>query len=263
MLNERFCVVNGYKIRYLDVGTSKNSIVLIHGLGASLERWLPIIPHLKNNYRLVIPDVIGFGFSDKPDAVYTIEFFVKFLSDFLEKLEIKKINLIGSSLGGQIAVEYTMTHDHVVDKLVLVAPSGVIEYSTPAFNAYIAAALYPNEQNTRKAFQLISNGKTDDETIRQFVERMNLPNAKSAFMSALISNRDKRISCEDMIKIRKPTLIIWGSDDTVIPPENSKIFFSCIPNCRYVEMAGCGHTPFVEKPEKFSNLICDFMRCDS
>ena len=81
MVEEKFLQVDGNKIRYLESGDSKQTLVLVHGLGASAERWDQVIPLFEDNFRVVVPDLIGFGYSDKPLVDYTPEFF----SDFLEK----------------------------------------------------------------------------------------------------------------------------------------------------------------------------------
>ncbi len=98
-MNEKFINIDENKIRYLESGNSDNTLVLIHGLGASAERWEYVIPHFKEHFRVIVPDLIGFGYSDKPLVDYTTDFFSEFLKKFLEKLDIKNPVLIGSSLG--------------------------------------------------------------------------------------------------------------------------------------------------------------------
>ena len=134
-MQEKFVNVDGNKIRYLESGASQGTIVLIPGIGASAERWEFVIPLLNKNYKLIIPDLIGFGYSDKPLADYTSEFFSKFLDSFLQKIGLEKTNIIGSSLGGQIAVNYAAENKDSVEKLVLISPSGAMEQSTPAGDA--------------------------------------------------------------------------------------------------------------------------------
>ncbi|MBT3260573.1 MAG: alpha/beta hydrolase, partial [Deltaproteobacteria bacterium] len=141
-MDEKFVEINGNKIRYLESGSSKHTLVLIHGLGASSERWKYVVPLFDTDFRVVVPDIIGFGHSDKPLADYTLDYFSNFLEQFLTALDISNTVIIGSSLGGQIAVEYTSTHCESVEKLILVSPSGMMKQPTPALDAYIMAALY-------------------------------------------------------------------------------------------------------------------------
>ena len=110
MVEEKFLQIDGNKIRYLESGDSKKTLVLIHGLGASAERWDQVIPLFADEFRVVVPDLIGFGYSDKPLVDYTTEFFSEFLQKFFIASDIKRPNLIGSSLGGQIVAEYDTSH---------------------------------------------------------------------------------------------------------------------------------------------------------
>jgi len=89
-MKEQFVTVDGNKIRYLESGQSGDFIVLIHGLGASAERWEFVIPEFSKHYKVIVPDLIGFGHSDKPLVDYTTDFFSDFLRNFFQKLGIKK-----------------------------------------------------------------------------------------------------------------------------------------------------------------------------
>jgi len=155
--------IDGSKIRYLEEGTSKNTLILLHGLGASAERWEDVIPLFAKKFRVIVPDLIGFGYSDKPTIDYTTDYFAEFMSKFVEKVGIKEMSIIGSSLGGQIAAEFIINQNVDVKKLVLVSPSGIMKHSTPALNAYISAALYPNNESALNAFQTMSGRKKIDE----------------------------------------------------------------------------------------------------
>ena len=84
-MKEKFLEVEGNKIRYLESGSSDKTLVLIHGLGASAERWANVIPLFSESFRVVVPDLIGFGYSDKPLVDYTPEFFSDFLGSFFKK----------------------------------------------------------------------------------------------------------------------------------------------------------------------------------
>ena len=252
--------VDNNKIRYLEEGSSENTLLLLHGLGASAERWEYVIPHFAREFRVVVPDLIGFGYSDKPMADYTIEYFSEFISKFVDKIGIKELSIVGSSLGGQIAAEYTVNHNENIRKLVLVSPSGVMKHSTPALDAYIAAALYPNDDSALNAFQMMSGRKEiEDKTVNGFIERMTLPNAKMAFMSTLLGLKDSEPITKKLQMITVPTLIIWGENDPIIPIEYAKSFISGINDCRFYKMTGCGHVPYVEKPKAFFQIVLDFL----
>ena len=252
--------IDSNKIRYFEEGTSDVTLLLLHGLGASAERWEGVIPLFAKKFRVVVPDLIGFGYSDKPMVDYTTDYFVGFISKFVKKVGIKEMNIIGSSLGGQIAAEFVMNPNVNVKKLVLVSPSGVMKHSTPALDAYISAALYPSTDSALNAFQVMSGRKKIDEKIVSgFVERMQLPNAKMAFMSTLLGLNNSKAITEKLQLITIPTLIVWGENDPLIPIKYAQSFVSGINDCRFYKMMRCGHTPYVEKPKKFFQTVSDFL----
>ena len=260
-MEEKFLQIDGNKIRYLESGNSEKTLVLIHGLGASAERWAKVMPLFAENYRVVVPDLIGFGYSDKPLVDYTPDFFSDFLEKFFIKTNVVRPSIVGSSLGGQVSAEYTINHPKNVEKLILVSPAGVMEHSTPALDAYIMAALYPNEQSAKNAFELMegSGEEVAEDIVNGFVERMQLPNAKLAFMSTILGLKNSKLVSSKLESLSTPTLVIWGSDDPVIPITHSEIFVSSINNCRLCKMDGCGHTPYVQDPQTFSNKVLQFL----
>ncbi|MEE8181251.1 MAG: alpha/beta hydrolase [Nitrosopumilaceae archaeon] len=261
MVEEKFLQINGNKIRYLESGNSEKTLVLIHGLGASAERWEHVIPLFADEFRVVVPDLIGFGYSDKPLVDYTTEFFSEFLEKFLIASDIKFPSLIGSSLGGQIVAEYATSHSQELEKLILVSPSGTMEKSTPALDAYIMAALYPSEASAKNAFELMegSGHNVHEKIVNGFVERMRLPNAKLAFMSTLLGIKNSELVLSKLKTISAPTMIIWGSNDPVIPIQNADNFVSTIQDCRFFRMDGCGHTPYVQNPYLFASKVLEFL----
>ena len=260
-MDEKFVQIDDNKIRYLESGDSTKTLVLIHGLGASAERWEKVIPFFEKSFHVIIPDLIGFGFSDKPLIDYTIDFFSKFLQKFLDSINVENPIIIGSSLGGQISAEYTAEHPKNVEKLVLVSPSGIMKQSTPALDAYIMAALYPNEQNAKNAFEMMEgSGKSPPpEIIDGFVKRMKLPNAKLAFMSTILGLKNAKAITEKLRSITVPTMIVWGSDDPVIPITHADEFVESIKNCIFFKMDGIGHTPYVQDPSSFASKVLKFL----
>ena len=100
----------------------------------------------------------------------------------------------------------------------------------------------------------------DKKTVTGFVERMKLPNAKMAFMSALLGLKDADVITTKLESINSPTLVVWGENDPVIPVKYAESFVSGINDCRFVKMIGCGHTPYVEKPGKFYDIVHKFLK---
>lgn len=261
MIEEKFVTLGKYRIRYLEAGKGPRTILLLHGLGGSADRWRQTIPYLSKDHRIIAPDIIGFGHSDKPVVKYTVDFFNDFLSSFLQSLDINQLVMIGSSLGGQITAEFAIEKKKPVEKMILVSPSGINNHSTPALDAYIQAVLHPSIEDTKRAFQMMagSNKNIDSDTINGFIEHMDLPNAKMSFMSALMELRKTELTPAKLAKISIPTMVIWGSQDQVIPIRNAELFVSSIRGCHYLEIKRCGHTPYVEEPLKFAKAVIRFL----
>ena len=253
--------VNGYATRYMDVGPSDGRpLVLLHGIGASAERWLRVIPALSKHFRVIVPDIVGFGYSDKPTVEYTLDFFLEFFTGFLESLHIGKASIMASSFGGHLATEFAIRHNRKVDKLVLAAPAGMMRTSTPVLDGYIMAALYPTYENATRAFKEMAfdPGIVNEDMVMDFVNRMRLPNAKYAFMSTLLGMRYAPKLQGRLGKIIAPTLLVWGDTDRMIPVQYAKEYNE-IPDSELVVIKDCGHTPYVEKPMTFNKVVLKFL----
>lgn len=260
-----FVKVLGYQIRYVKIinPNSKETLVLLHGLGASADRWSELMP-LLGEYNVVIPDIIGFGYSEKPLINYEINFFIKFLEEFFRVLDINNPVCIGSSFGGQLVLEYYFKNKNFFKKMILVSPAGTAEKPTFVLRQYIFSSLFPTFENTKIAFQSMANKnyQIKESTIKDFINRMKMPNAKHALISTLLSLRKNDDIHDKMRKIDIPTLVIWGENDTFIPISNLE-FFKEIPNVQISVMDECGHSPFVEKPFLFYKIIKNFIDMDS
>lgn len=257
--------VHGNKIRYHDYNDSslkkKETLVLLHGIGASAERWSKVIPFFYEHFRMIVPDIIGFGYSDKPTVEYNMPFFVKFLKDFLNSLGVKKTSIVGSSLGGLVAAEFAIKDNNMVNKLILVSPAGTMKISTKTLEEYILASLYPTHENVWRAFiNMAFDPRTvSEQTIEGFIDRMKLPNAKYAFMSTMLAIRNTTNLASRLDKILSPTIIVWGEQDEMIPVKYAEDYRN-IPNSNLRVIPKCGHTPFTEKPQIFSKIAIDFLK---
>ncbi|MGB6784615.1 MAG: alpha/beta hydrolase [Nitrosotalea sp.] len=260
-MQEKYITVNGNKIRYIEEGDSKNTIILLHGLGGIAERWLPVVPLLSKKYRVIALDLIGYGQSDKPQVDYTPEFFRDSVLGFLETLSLQKTVMVGTSLGGEIVAECAATQNPLIKKIVMVAPAGIMKSHTPVLDAYTMAALYPNHESVKIAYQMMmgENKEISPQSVENFISNMTRPNSKMVFLSTLLGMKNSPVITEKLKLIKVPTLLIWGKEDKMIPIEYSKEFVSSIPGCDFVVMNGCGHTPYEEKPNEFSKLVLDFL----
>jgi pimeloyl-ACP methyl ester carboxylesterase len=259
--------VFGHSIHYLVCGEvdssqsdPKETLILLHGIGASAERWLKVIPILSKNFKIIVPDIIGFGYSEKPILEYTIDYFVKFLHEFLSVLKIDKASLMGSSFGGLVITEFAIRFPNLINKIVLVSPAGIMRTSTRLLDEYILAALYPTYENVERAFKHMTYDQTTvtEEMLHDFMKRMTLPNAKYTFMSTLLGIKNAPNIENRLNEINLPTLVLWGEYDMMIPPSFAEAYRK-IKRCTIIIIPRAGHTPFTECPQNFCNHVLNFL----
>ena len=260
-MQEKHATVDGKRIRYLEEGDSDRSIVLLHGLGGMAERWLPVIPLFSSKYRVIAPDLPGFGLSDKPQIDYTQDLFKKVALGLLESLDLEGVSLVGTSLGGEIVAECAAEQSPLIKNAVMVCPAGTMKKSTPALDAYIMAALYPNHESVRLAYQMMAGKgvEVSEAAVENFIVNMTRSNTKMAFLSTLLGMKNSPPITGKLGMIKVPVLLIWGSEDKMIPFEHSNDFVSSIPQCKFVVMKGCGHAPYEDRPAEFSRHVMEFL----
>ncbi len=265
MLQKQWTILNGLKIRYNEYGQENTRhILFIHGLGSSADRWLDIPDALSENLHIITLDLPGFGKSDKPRTMdYTIENFRDIIIDFINKIGINddKISIVGHSLGGFIAAEVAMKKKDLIEKLVLIDSSGLLENPTPLLEEYLQAAMSPTKDRVRKVFQqMVANPtRITSKLIDDFIVRINLPNAKNSFKSTLENSTNTQINPERLKQIDTiPTLIIWGIKDKVIPLEHSARFKEFMANSHVEIIPDAGHAPFAEKPDRVCEILSKF-----
>src|SRR3979490_2211788 len=115
--------VLGYKIHYLEAGRG-SPVILLHGSGGEGARWMPTIAGLAGEFRVIAPDQIGWGASDKPLTIYHRGVFAEFLARFVKEIGVPKATLIGQSMGAAVALQMAVNYPQLVDRMVLVNTSG-------------------------------------------------------------------------------------------------------------------------------------------
>jgi len=252
------------KLHYLDPNPGEKPVVLLlHGLGVTGESWSLQFPALiEAGLRPLAPDLRGFGHSSYPGGGGRIATFAGDMAALLEQLDVAPAHVVGISLGGTVALQLALDHPELVRKLVLVntfarlRPKGVRGYlyfalrmlmvhtlGIPAQARAVAKHMFPKpEQESSRA-----------DLIRQ-VSQAN-PKAYRATMRALA-----RFDVLDRLgALVLPTLIITGSEDSTVDPENQKMLVERIPNARQEIIPGAGHAVSVDAPETFNRILPDFI----
>jgi pimeloyl-ACP methyl ester carboxylesterase len=275
-LKQAFLNVNGLNIRYLEAGKSvianstdneseKGNVLFIHGLGSSADRWLDIPDALSlQALHATSLDLPGFGLSDKPDIDYTIGEFVDAVAGFMGGARIERASLVGHSLGGYVAAQLAIEHRDLVDKLMLIDSSGMLDGPTPLLLQYLEAATKPSRQAVRAVFeQLVADPvRIPDALVDGFIYRIGQPGALHAFKSAFDNSVYTQIGIEKLRQIgesRIPTLVVWGMQDNLIPLKYFRVFQEAIRASEVVIVEDAGHAPFAEKPALVSEILRRFL----
>jgi pimeloyl-ACP methyl ester carboxylesterase len=272
--NSWFAMIDGMRVHYQDFGKEHDPpIVMIHGFTASNFIWSDVVkPIASNGYRVIAPDLIGYGFSDKPRKFdYTIDSQARMIVRLLDALGIEKAILVGSSYGAAIAATISLDYPDRVERLILVdavindhvkgqtllrlgrAPivgdliSPVFLDSKRVMRLRMTKTYHPNNKH------LIF----DDERFEAHHRPLRAANTHRAVIKTLRHWHAERVE-QDAHRITQPTLIIWGREDADIPLEHGQVLCSVIPGSRLVVFKDCGHVPQEEYPREFAKVVVDF-----
>ena len=262
--------VEGIKVKYDEFGKSNEKIVLfLHGLGSSSLTWRDIPEAFSKHFHTIALDLVGFGLTDKPHENYTIDYFCKFLDKFLSKMRVEcteKLNVIGHSLGGYIALEYSIRNKTRINKLILFNSSGLLGKPTPLLCDYLNAVQtidpvlrYNNLKNVFEKL-LADRIRLLPIVVDIFVSIIDMPGAKHAFESAFKNSTSTTLDLNTIDTIKEiPCLIIWGEKDRLIPITFAEKFREILENATILIMKDAGHSPFIEKPAIVYQTLLDFL----
>jgi pimeloyl-ACP methyl ester carboxylesterase len=260
--------VDGLQFAYLEGGKG-DVLVLLHGFGANKDNWVRISRHLTPHFRVIAPDLIGFGESDlAPDNDYSMRAQVIRVRQFVRTLGIQGLHLGGSSMGGYIAGAYASLYPDEIHSLLLIAPGGV-------------AAAAPSEMIRRiaegQSVPLLVADMADYERLLDFVfyNRPFIPGPVKRTLAAeaiarrphylaiwhqLLGSRDTP-PLEDRVRgLTVPTLVVWGARDRVLHVSGAEILSAAMPKARATVLDAIGHLPMIEKPEETARVYLDFRR---
>ena len=264
----KFIEIDGMNVHYRDQGKGE-TIILLHGTGASLHTWDKWTDKLKNSYRVIRLDLPAYGLTGPhPENKYSISEYSEFLNSFVNQLKLNDFILSGNSLGGSISWYYASVYPEKVQLLSLLSPGGFLNNDNesplviklaraPVINKilrYVTPRFFI--KNTLKEVYYDENKLTDlkIDTYRDMNLREN--NRKSFISRSLLKPKDHT---NRLKLISAPTQIIWGNEDAWIPVSNSKFFKDAIANVRIDIMQETGHIPMEERPLESLGLLLNFI----
>ena len=259
---------NGRRIHYLDQGKGP-VVVFLHGSGngaCGYSNFKGNVPALvEAGYRCIVPDLIGFGYSDKPaDVEYPLSFFIECVKQTLDVIGVNKYTLVGNSLGGAVSLGFALAHPQHVERLVLMAPGGLNDLpdylAMPGMAAMFAlygAGKPVSEADMkvffRKAF-VVNPDSVDDELVRERHALMQLQNPQ-VMKTMKVPNMTERLR-----EITCPALTLWGLNEQMMPDSGILRLAKGLPHGRMILVPQCGHWVMIEHRELFNRMVLDFLK---
>lgn len=241
------------KFKYIDEGDGE-PLLLLHGLFGALSNWDGVIDHFsKRNYRVIIPMIPIYTINI---TQATIKGLTRYVERFIEFKNLKNFNLIGNSLGGHLGLVYLLKHQDNVKRLILTGSSGLFEDTM--------GGSFPRRGNydfvaDRVAYTFYDPKIATKELVDSVFE-VTKSTPKCLRMISIARSAQRHNLSDDLPKIKTPTLLIWGLNDTITPPMVGHEFNRLIPNSTLKFIDKCGHAPMMEHPDKFNATFEEFLK---
>jgi pimeloyl-ACP methyl ester carboxylesterase len=240
-------------------------VVLIHGATVPYYIWDPTFDALKESgLRVLRYDIYGRGLSDRPKVTYDRKLFEKQLYDLLQRLEIHEpVSLVGISMGGSIAAEFTVTYPNLVNKVVLIDPMHEAE-KAPWLNIPLVGeycwAIYSHSLPESQLGDFLQPERFPDWPER-YREQMKYKGFRRAILSTMRNYfpKDKLKTYEQLDKLEKPVLLIWGKEDKTLPFSSSERLLKVL-DAEFLPVEKAGHIPHYEHPEVVNPAIISFLK---
>jgi pimeloyl-ACP methyl ester carboxylesterase len=222
-------------------------ILVLHGLFGALSNFQDVLQHFSSHYRVVIPMMPIYSL---PVLDTNVKSLAKFIHKFIQFKGFEKVNLLGNSLGGHVALVYSVRHPEKVQTLTLTGSSGLYENTM--------GQSYPRKGNIdyvreRVQYTFYDPNTATEELVQECYSIVN-DRAKTLKILSLAKSAIRHNMAEDLPNIHIPTCLIWGKQDTITPPEVGEEFNKLMPNSDLFWIDQCGHAPMMEKPEEFNTI---------
>ncbi len=240
------------EFKYIDEGSGE-VLMLLHGLFGALSNWEGVVNHFSKNYRVVIPLLPIY---EMPIREAGLEGLQKFVEKFIALKGFSNMTLVGNSLGGHVALLYTLANADKVKNLVLTGSSGLFENSMGGSFPKRGSYEYIKERVEYTFYD--PNTATKELVTEVFETTKSIP--KCLRIVAIAKSAQRHNMAKEITRIKQPTLLVWGLNDTITPPHVAHEFNKLIPNSELRFIDKCCHAPMMEHPEKFNHILSKFLQ---
>lgn len=238
------------KVRLLRAG-SGSTILFLHGANG-FPGWLPLFEQLSADHEVIIPEHPSFGASEDAPKLRNVADYAYYYLDFIEKMGLTNVHLVGHSLGGWISTEIAVRNCSRLASLTLLAPAGVRRKGFPPGDNFI----WTPQEATRKLFmnqamieQMLARVPTEEEQIQMVRTRL---------MAARLGWEPRWFNPhlgKWLHRVKVPTMLVWGADDALLPAAWAQSYIDAVPTLAFHSIENCGHSPHVEKAAEVLPLI--------
>jgi pimeloyl-ACP methyl ester carboxylesterase len=265
--------VDGRPVNYVDIGSgNRDPVVFVHGLGGQWQNWLENIPRAAQERRVIALDLPGFGLSPMPRDKITISGYGRTVNALCDQLALGVVEVVGNSMGGYIGAEVAIQFPERVDRLILVSAAGIssadlahqpiltlgrVAAAVTSWGAARHREIASRPKSRHMSLALVARHPSllkADLAYEAFFKGTGKPGFDNALRACLEYDFRDRLP-----EIRRPTLIVWGEQDSIIPVRDANEFERLIPDSRKVVMAETGHVGMAERPAAFNDLMMDFL----
>jgi len=240
------------KFRYIEEGNGE-PLVLLHGLFGALSNFKPLIEYFREHNKVIVPILPLL----EMDILHTsVGGLAKFVNRFLEARDLDKVHLLGNSLGGHVALVHTLKHPERIKSVILTGSSGLFENGMG--DSYPKRGDY--EYIKKKTELTFYDPNTATKELVDEVYGIVNNRIKAIKIIALAKSAIRNNLGEELNQIKQPTLLVWGSNDTITPPFVAKEFNKLIPNSELHFVDKCGHAPMMEMPGEFNAILHKFLK---
>jgi pimeloyl-ACP methyl ester carboxylesterase len=268
--------LHGHAVGFRAAGSGP-PLVLLHGITSTSEAWRKVMPRLAERYTVIAPDMVGHGRSAKPRGDYSLGAYAAGVRDLLAVLGFERGSVVGHSFGGGIAMQFSYLFPEYVERMALISSGGLGREVHPLLRAAVLPGsewvmpLIAREWSVRAGDALrsvaaklgLEAGPDLAEFARGYASLAD-DDARDAFihtMRSVIDPNGQRVSALDRLYLadQLPTLIIWGTNDPVIPVEHGRHAHEMVGHSRYVEIDGSGHWPMLDAPDRVVRELSSFI----
>jgi pimeloyl-ACP methyl ester carboxylesterase len=262
---------NGIRTNYLESGSGDEHVVLVHGSGpgvTSYANWRLVLPVLGEDFHCVAPDMVGFGYSERPENPdYSVQTWADQTLGVMDALGIGRAHMIGNSFGGAIALRLATQHPERVDKLVLMGSMGVDFPITEGLNAVWGYDGTLEGMRSVMGYFAYDKELTGAELAQVRYEGATQPGFQESFSSMFPEPRQRWVEAmttpeKEIGALPHRALILHGREDQVIPLSNSYKLEELLDNADLGVFSHCGHWSMIERTDDFNRLVRDFFKGD-